>query len=75
MHFFQDKNNSAASELGIIAPSGTPMGLQLLGYSSDTAMPTVIISDTDGEILFVDQTDNYRVRPEPELFLEVLRKK
>ena len=72
--FFQDRNNAAARELGIVTRFGTPMGLQMLGYSSDTAMPTVIITDPEGKILLVDQTDNYRVRPEPALFLEVLRK-
>jgi len=38
-------------------------------------MPTVIITDEDGKFLFSDETDNYRVRPEPELFLEILRAK
>lgn len=71
--FFQDINNAAARELGILASFGTPMGLQMLGYSTDCAMPTVIITDGAGQILFADQTDNYRVRPEPEMFLEVLR--
>jgi len=36
-------------------------------------MPTVIITDEGGKILYSDATDNYRVRPEPELFLNVLR--
>jgi hypothetical protein len=36
-------------------------------------MPTVIITDPDGTILFADETDNYRVRPEPGLFLEIVR--
>jgi peroxiredoxin len=73
MQFFCDAKNSAAETLGIKASFGTPMGFQLLGYSSDTAMPTVIITDAQGKILFSDETDNYRIRPEPELFLKVLR--
>lgn len=75
MQFFRDVDNSAAKKLGIMAPFGTPLGLQLLGYGNDTAMPTVIITDGDGKILYSDETDNYRVRPEPELFLKVLRAK
>ena len=73
MQFFRDENNSAARKLGVVAPFGTPMGFQLLGYDSDTVMPTVVITDEDGKILFADETDNYRVRPEPELFVNVLR--
>jgi peroxiredoxin len=74
MQFFQDNDNAAAKTLGILAQWGTPMGLQLLAYPNDTAMPTVIISDAEGKILYADQTDNYRVRPEPETFLKILRK-
>ena len=32
----------------------------------------VIITDADGVILFTDQTDNYRVRPDPAVFFRVL---
>ncbi len=73
MQFMRDPENSAAKQLGIAHHFGTPMGLQALGYSNDTAMPTVIITDPDGTILFADETDNYRVRPEPELFLKIVR--
>jgi hypothetical protein len=51
---------------------GLPFGMQLLGYDSDTVMPTVIITDDEGKIIFADLTDNYRVRPEPETFMRVL---
>ena len=73
MQFLRDANNAAAEKLGIKARFGTPLGMQVLGYGNDTALPTVIITDSDGKILYVDETDNYRVRPEPDLFLEVLR--
>ena len=73
MQFLCDPGNSAAKKLGIVHHFGTPMGLQALGYGNDTAMPTVIITDPDGTILFADETDNYRVRPEPGLFLEIIR--
>jgi len=72
MQFLCDPGNSAAKQLGIAHRFGTPMGLQALGYGNDTAMPTVIITDPDGTILFADETDNYRVRPEPGLFLEIV---
>jgi hypothetical protein len=44
-----------------------------LGYDSDTVMPTVIISDTGGRVLWTHETDNYRIRPEPDVYLAVLR--
>ncbi|UTW55270.1 redoxin domain-containing protein [Kordiimonas sp. SCSIO 12610] len=69
-HFLTDKNNKAAKILGIEAPSGLPFGLQVLGYDSDTVLPTVIAVDKEGKIILSDQTDNYRMRPEPETFLE-----
>jgi len=70
--FMVDRNNIAANSLKIVSKSGTPMGLQALGYSSDTVMPTVVITDSEGKVIFADLTDNYRVRPEPEAFLNVL---
>ena len=47
--------------------------MELLGYDPDTVLPTVIITDASGKIIFVDLTDNYRVRPEPETFIQVLK--
>lgn len=72
MHFLVDRDNRAARSLGILARNGTPPGLQALGYESDTAMPTVVLTDAARKILFCDETDNYRVRPEPETFLRIL---
>lgn len=70
--FLTDKDNRAALTLGIANPNGLPMGMQVLGYASDTVMPTVIITEVGGRILWVHETDNYRIRPEPEVYLAVL---
>ncbi|RLU03676.1 MAG: hypothetical protein D9N11_02970 [Ketobacter sp.] len=72
MTFLVDKDLKAAKLLGIEAMGGLPTGLEALGYDSDTVMPTVIITDADHRIIYADQTDNYRVRPEPATFLQVL---
>jgi len=48
------------------------LGMEIFGYDQDTVMPTVIIVNAEGEILFADQTDNYRMRPEPDTFLRIL---
>ncbi len=69
--FLVDRDLAAAKKLKIAAPGGTPMGMQLFGYEWDTVLPTVVITDAEGTILFADQTDNYRHRPEPETFLRV----
>ncbi|NAS29655.1 redoxin domain-containing protein [Flavobacteriaceae bacterium R38] len=71
-HFMVDTENKAAKQLGISSKNGIPAGFQALGYNSDTVMPTVIITDKNGKIIFADLTDNYRVRPEPATFLKIL---
>lgn len=70
--FLVDRDGLAAKTLGIWAPGGLPAGMQVMGYSSDTVLPTVILTDKEGKILYLDQTDNYRVRPEPETFIKIV---
>lgn len=69
--FLVDKDLKAAEALGIKAEGGTPAGMEALGYDSDTVRPTVLITDKDGTLVYSDLTDNYRVRPEPDAFIEV----
>jgi len=71
--FLVDPGTRAARRLGILHEAGVPAGLGLLGYARDTVLPTVVVADREGKILFSDQTDNYRLRPEPSTFLSVLR--
>ena len=71
-NFLVDVDNNAAKKLGIFHKNGLPAGMQALGYDRDTVMPTIVITDKKGTILFADLTDNYRVRPEPETFFKVL---
>lgn len=73
IRFLVDKGNAMAKAFGIEHISGVPFGM--LGYDADTAMPTVVITDQEGKVIFVDQTDDYRIRPEPETFIEVLKQK
>ncbi len=68
--FCIDDNNTVANELGLLHAAGTPLGMS--AYESDTLYPTVIITNSAGKIIYSDQTDNYRVRPDPQLFLDVL---
>lgn len=70
MQFFVDRGNRAATALQIAHRSGVALGIS--GYGTDTVYPTVVIADEQGEILYTDLTDNYRLRPEPEAFLDFL---
>ncbi|MDY6943817.1 MAG: redoxin domain-containing protein [Pseudomonadota bacterium] len=70
--FLVDHDLSAAKRLGIVHENALPLGMELLGYEQDAVWPTVVLTDPQGTIIFADQTDNYRVRPEPATFLEVL---
>ena len=67
--FYIDKNNKSANQLGILHKFGLPMGFQAFGYESDSVYPTIIAINAKGEIIYNDQTSNYRVRPEPKELL------
>jgi len=69
-HFWVDTENKVAQMLGIEEKSGVVMGYP--GYEPDTVFPTVVITNEDSEIIFVHETDNYRIRPEPKTFLDIL---
>ena len=70
MEFMMDKDLQVAKQLGLMHESGTPAGM--VGYDSDTVMPTAILTDNNGTVIFADLTDNYRVRPEPQTFINML---
>ena len=72
-HYLVDQGNAMAKRFKIFAKNGLPMGLQALGYDSDTVLPTVLVTDEQGKIIFADLTDNYRFRPEPATFLDIIR--
>lgn len=72
-HFLVDTENKFAESLGIAVDYGVPVGI-MGNYAPHTVMPTVVVTNADGTIVFSDQTDNYRVRPEPDMFLAILRR-
>lgn len=71
--FLVDRDNKVAESLGIGVKHGVPVGIPG-GYSPHTVLPTLIVTNESGTIVFSDQTDNYRVRPEPDIFLAILRR-
>ena len=70
--FLVDEDNRMARKLGIAHAFGTPAGMQALGYDSATVLPTVLLVDEEGQVMLAAQTDNYRLRPEPEIFLQLI---
>lgn len=71
--FLVDHGNRIAESLGIAVRNGVPVGIPGT-YAPDTVMPTLVVTNAKGTIVFSDQTDNYRVRPEPDIFLAILRR-
>jgi len=73
MTFLVDEGNQVAEQLGLAVRNGVPIGMPG-NYAPDSVMPTVVVTNANGTILFSDQTDNYRLRPEPDMFLAILRR-
>jgi peroxiredoxin len=69
--YLTDPGMASARRLGLVHEGGVPLGIP--GYDPDTVFPTVLVVDANGTIVFSDQTDNYRVRPEPDTILAALR--
>jgi peroxiredoxin len=71
--FLQDRDNALARELDIDIRNGVP-SFWPGDWQPDTVMPTVVVVNEKATIVYSDQTDNYRVRPEPDIFLAILRR-
>lgn len=72
--FLSDPDCQAAKVLGIVHEGGLPAGMQMFGYDSNTVLPTMLVTNPAGELVWKDETDNYRVRPEPQTLMDVLRR-
>jgi len=70
--YLSDPGLRAGRELGLLHEDGVPAGMP--GYEADTIFPTVVVTDARGEVVFCDQTDNYRVRPTPDTVIDALRR-
>lgn len=69
MGFWIDEGLASERALGIVDVVGISAGMEILGYESDTVLPTSILVDADGVVFHDDQTDSYRIRPVPEDYL------
>lgn len=70
VEFYSDIDNVAGRLLKIHNPAGLPLGMEILGYRSETVLPTIIAVEAGGRISWTHETDNYRVRPAPSVILE-----
>ncbi|MFK7747365.1 MAG: peroxiredoxin family protein [Kordia sp.] len=70
--FLVDVNGEVSKQLHIFETYGLPFGFQIFGFKSHTSLPTVIVTDSNEQIVYTNQTDNYRVRPEPSALLKIV---
>ncbi len=70
MQICTDTDSRAAKRLGIYHHHGVPLGI--LGYGSDTVLPTTLIADENGNIVYADLPDNFRVRPRVQTLISAL---
>jgi peroxiredoxin len=73
VRFLVDRDAEVAAALDIVERHAIPRGTGP-GYSPVGAMPTTIVTNASGTILYTDQTENYRVRPEPDIYISILRR-
>jgi peroxiredoxin len=67
-----DEGSRAARALQIAHPYSAPLGLRLLGFAAESALPTVLVTDTRGVIRFVRQASDGRARTHPRSVIEAL---
>ncbi len=72
--YLRDPGYVAAKTLGLFHEGAVPAGIApaMSFDDGDAYLPTVAIVDRDGIVRWLGETDNYRVRPEPETFLAAL---
>lgn len=71
--FLTDPNHEYAEGIGLLDKGGLPLGLEVVGFEKDVYRPAVIVTDDNGVIRYLDIADNYRLRPEPQEFLTILK--
>jgi peroxiredoxin len=70
--WLRDPDLTAARRLGILDAGGVPAGA--LGFGADTVLPTLVVLDPQGHVVEAVETDNYRVRPDPDTVLAILNR-
>ena len=68
--YLVDKDLKLADTLGIRHKNGAPKSAS--GIDTDTVFPTLIFCNEKGKILYSEQTDNFRYRPDPHRYLTII---
>jgi peroxiredoxin len=68
--WLRDEGVEAARRLGIVDEGGVPLGVR--GFGTDTVMPTLVVIDAHGRVVFREETDDYRIRPDASTVLGAL---
>lgn len=74
MAFYVDRDGRAADLLDLTQRGGRALAVadRTLEDDGDTVVPTAVITDGDGRVVWVHHSEDHRVRPEPSTFLEVI---
>lgn len=74
MAFYVDRDGRAAELLDLTQRGGRALAVadRSLDDDGDTVVPTAVITDGDGRVVWVHHSEDHRVRPEPSTFLEVI---
>jgi peroxiredoxin len=67
-----DERSRAANALQIAHPHPVPLGISLLGFAGESALPTVLVTDARGVIRLLRQASDARARTHPRTVLEAL---
>lgn len=70
--YLVDRNFNFSSKYALIDHQGVPVGMSKFG--KDTLLPTLMLIDHRNKILLLEQTDNFRFRPDPEVILDKVQK-
>lgn len=73
VQFLADPNNRAAAQLNIVHDSSLPLGLQIFGHKTDSAKPTLFVTNENGKVVYADLAANYRLRPEVSDILKAIQ--
>jgi len=70
--FLVDEGLEAANALRLYDFMGTQKGMKSFNLGLHHVLPTLVVTDSQGIIRYADLTDNYRIRPEPSEYLDLL---
>lgn len=70
-NYLVDTDFRFASKYQLIHHNAIPPALSK--YGTDTLLPTLLLIDQHNKVLMLERTDNFRLRPEPELVLERIK--